>query len=175
MSEEKKERKLIIELSDNEAMDFANICYKDSVTPGEILRQYIIDLIETYHGTSRTPRAEEAKSHYNLTLAELDREEKADDFATWLIKGYELETAAAIMEDLYISGKEIERIRERHPEEVERLATWKKSKTESEAALKEVYQRYTEETENPEDYNAAVESLKEYIETLEAITRGAYL
>jgi len=173
--DEKKKRMFTLELTDKEALEFIETCFRDGTTPAEVLESFVCDLT----GIGRTRGSDErmyAGQYYERCGYGFFLSGEYRTFTQWLLSeygGYSLTEIIDSLDDIKDFEEEIAYLQE-HPEEceegeIEDLEAEIKGSNEN---IERYYQEYKESTTNPDTLEEGIKGVREYLAIINQFKEG---
>lgn len=171
----RKERRLRLNLADDDLRNFLDKVYADGTTPAEVLEGFINDLVagDYSHGSDERDLA---KSYYNRCGYAFNYSPVR--FFQWLLDDFRLDEVADALEDREEDTKELE-YSKAHPEEFEdaedleaHIQDFRNAYKEDNEIVEKAFQEYTRRTKNPEPREEAEKGVIEYREKMKRIEEG---
>lgn len=159
-----QERKITVELTEDTFKRFIEKCYQDGTTPAEVLEGFINDLVCGSHTRGSDERMY-AEQYYDRCCYGMFAE---DTFCRFLLIDYRMEDLREALDRKQDAAADLAYYAE-HPEEDpdgKETSFLREDLQEAENEIKELYQDYTDHTEDPEPMDRALQGACDYLAAL---------
>ena len=171
---EPTKRQFTLELSDGDAREFCEKCYKDGTSPEEVLQGFISDLIDGA-GTRGSDERELASAYYNRCLCAGTR----CTFSQWILNycTYSIDEIVQRLEDLQGLKDTLQELAD-NPEEIaakNEIEDIQAEIRDREAEITEIYEEYAESEAEPETLEEGIKGVKACYEGIENTMKGGFV